>query len=461
MSKKSEIGNEVANNMNELLVNENFTKIFHKTAHSDVQQLANQYISEIKAIRSTSSIGNYAIEVLNRILNNMPLDNNMVNLAISDLDEFPFGDYNVENIKIFIKQNSKIENDKDATNMAAIAGYNSFEKFVTLAKKKDKDEDSEKEDKDSNKKEDKKKDKKDDSDKDDKKSKKKGKKPFPFWLKKKKASDKCGCSADCSCKEGKSCSCEGCKDCAACGDMMYSSAIKYMVETLTRTSAALDNMGLEKSSIATMVALNHIIEEAAQDKFASDESSLDENDVRGMDLLLGLEDDEAKEGFGDEELDDPHSSAALEDILTKNPNLADDLSTNLKGKFDVEDQLKNRIKSRLDQVVHTKDDDSDIEELAANKLPDLKDDLVKKLPPVNDFMKEKQNDDLLGDETIRAPNNDFTGDNVRLDQLNVDDPEVVKAFKELDNWVKSAETNVETVDDEDLDNMIESYINGQ
>jgi len=392
MSKKSEIGNEVANSMNDLLGDENFTRIFH---------------------------------------------------------------------------NVKTASVKDAgVNVEAVSDYNSFEKFVTLAKKKDKDKDedakdSDKEDKKSDKK-DKKSDKKEDkeSTKDDKKDKKKGKKPFPFWLKKKKASDKCNCSEDCSCKTGK-CDCEGCKDCAACGDKMYASAIKYMVETLTRTSAALDNMGLEKSAIATMVALNHIIEEAAQDKFASDESSLDENDVRGMDLLLGLDDPEALEGFEDEELDDPQSSHALEEILTKDPQLADELSSGLKNKFDsehdIENQLRNRVKSRLDQVIDTKGDESDIEELAANKFPHLNNP-ANKLPAVNDYMKSKQNDEFGGNTTVPAPRDEWSGDNVSLDELNIDDVEVVNAYKELDAWVKSAETK--TVEGDDLESLLETYIEG-
>ncbi len=365
MSKKSEIGNEVANSMNELLGSDSFTRIFHNVKTASVKE------AEV--------------------------------------------------------------------NTEAVSDYKAFEQFVSLAKKKDKEEEVEKEDKkedkDSGKKDDKKKEEKD-SNKDDKKGKKKGKKPFPFWLKKKKASD---------------------------NDKEYALAIKYMVQTLTRTSAALDNMGLEKSSIATMVALDHIIEEAAQEKFAHcdhEDYDLDENDVRGMDLLLGLDDPEAQEGFKDEELDDPHSSAALEKILMQNPELADELSSGLKDKFDVENQLKKRVKSRLENVVDTKGGESDIEELAAHKLPPL-DNPASKFEPVNEYMKEQQDKERGGNKTERVPlpdDENWGGEDVRLDELNVDDPEVVKAYKELDAWVKSAEEK--TVDGDDLDSLLETYIEG-
>lgn len=382
MSKKSEIGNEVANSMNELLGDENFTKIFHpaKKAASNVE-----------------------IEVCTD--------------AVSDFESFDK----------FAKKKDKKE-DKDE-------------------KDDDKDEEkSDKKDKKSDKKDDKKDDK--DADKDDKKDKKKGKKkPFPFWLKKKKASDKCSCSSDCSCKTGK-CDCEGCKDCAACGDKMFASAIKYMVETLTRTSEALDNMGLEKSSIATMAVLNSIIKEATENTY--DENCVDENDVRGMDLLLGLEDNEAIEGFNDHDLDDPNSSRALEEILTKNPELADELSSGLKNKFenDVEEQLKDRVKLRLEQVVDTTGDESDIEELAANPLPHNR----SVGEDVETFNFNKPTD---GDPTIPSPRNDFEEPS-RNDFMNVDDADVIKAYKELDNWVKAAQT----VEVSELDNLLETFLKG-
>lgn len=236
-------------------------------------------------------------------------------------------------------------------------------------------------------------------DKDDKKDKPKGKKKqFPFWLKKKKAGV---CAEDCDCN-----------DCMESDDEMYASAIRHIVESFTKTSAALDNMGLEKSSVATMAILNHIIEEAAyikmaeasiphlseklkalKDKFkkmhSKDEAydkdaaeeldekiteieekieklkKADSNDVRGTDLLLGLDDPEAREGFLDEGLDDPHSSAALEEILGKNPKLVDEIAPRLQSQFSdhaVEEQLKNRIKSRLPSVIETPEN-SDISEI--------------------------------------------------------------------------------------------------
>ena len=226
---------------------------------------------------------------------------------------------------------------------------------------------------------------------DDKEDKPKGKKKqFPFWLKKKKAGK--------DCEEG--CDCE---ECMEANDGMFASAIRHIVESFTKTSSALDNMGLEKSSIATMAILNHIIEEAAYVKMAKtskleeklhdlkekfkkmhekDEAydadvaeeldkritSLEEqikkekkdsNDVRGTDLLLGLDDPEAQEGFLDHNLDDPHSSAALEEILSKNPSLVDEIAPRLKSQFSdqvIEDQLKNRIKSRLPSVIETPED---------------------------------------------------------------------------------------------------------
>lgn len=276
------------------------------------------------------------------------------------------------------------------------------EKEEKSDKKKDKDSDKD-EDKDDKKS---KKSKKDDDDKDedDKDDNKKDKKKsFPFF-KKKKAGE---------CAEG--CECEDCKE----SDKMYASALKHIVESFTVTSDVLDNMGLEKSAIAAMAVLDHIINEAATVKFAkeSEEAMLkakleklkekfkkmhdkdeddyddkaaeeldekitkledkikdlkkkdlktDENDVRGTDLLLGLEDNEAHEGFSHPEMDDPKSSAVLEDIFSKNPKLVDDISPRLKSQFsdrDIEEQLKSRIKSRLPEVVHETPEDTNIDSL--------------------------------------------------------------------------------------------------
>lgn len=238
-------------------------------------------------------------------------------------------------------------------------------------------------------------------DKDDKKDKPKGKKKqFPFWLKKKKAGE--NCKPECDCDE-----------CMEANDGMFASAIRHIVESFTKTSVALDNMGLEKSSIATMAILDHIINEAASVKVAKESTPLEEklknlkdkfkkmhekdeaydadvaeeldkkiteiedqikaekknkdsNDVRHTDLLLGLDDPEAREGFLDHNLDDPHSSAALEEILTKNPGLVDEIAPRLKSQFGeqaLEDQLKERIKSRLPSIIPTPNKDSDFDSI--------------------------------------------------------------------------------------------------
>jgi len=409
----------------------------------------------------------------------------------------------------------KVASDSTVTEGESSDDEDAFKAFAELAvtakKKKEDDEKSEddksddkkskKEDKSEDKSDDKKelkKSKKDksDSDKDEVKEdkSKNKKKSFPFFKKKK---------AD---------------------DQLYASALRHIVESFTKTSSVLENMGLEKSSIATMAILNHIIEEAAYIKMAknslphlnhklkdlkerfkklhdpeshydadlaeeldneiteiedtikaleedkgedkkkdsedlheklknlkekfkklhSADSSYDadvaeeldkeitetenkikslkedDNDVRGTDLLLGLDDPEAREGFLDDHVDDPRSSAVLEDILTKNPKLVDDIVPGLKSKFNdetIEEQLKNRIKSRLPSIIETPEDD-DIESImnayneARQAIPGMA-----KLPHEHDI--EKKHDPLK----------------TKIDELNADDMDddvlIKKMLKEL------------------------------
>jgi hypothetical protein len=286
-------------------------------------------------------------------------------------------------------------------------------------------------------------------DKDDKKDKPKGKKKqFPFWLKKKKAGE--NHEEECDCNE-----------CMEANDGMFASAIRHIVETFSKTSAALDNMGLEKSSIATMAILNHIIEEAANVKFAKTtpleeklnklkdqfkkmhekdeeydadvaeeldkkiteietqlkkekkEDKEDSNDVRGTDLLLGLDDPEAQEGFLDHNLDDPHSSAALEEIFSKNPSLVDEIAPRLKSQFGdkaIEDQLKERIKSRLPSVIETPENSDISEILKAYNKPYPKDANIpseekETLIPGSDPLKTKI-DELNADDHKKLPSHE-------------------------------------------------------
>lgn len=301
---------------------------------------------------------------------------------------------------------------------------------------------------------------------DDKKDKSKGKKKqFPFWLKKKKAATDCN----------EDCDCDSCMD---ANDEMYASAIRYMVDSFTKTSDALDNMGLEKSAVATMAILNHIIEEAAYVKMAENSpphlteklkelkekfkkmhskdedydadaaealddritqlekrieklKNKDSNDVRGTDLLLGLDDPEAKEGFMDHDLDDPHSSAVLEDILSKNPKLVDEIAPRLQSQFSdraLEEQLKDRIKSRLPSVIETPEN-SDISEIlkAYNQ----------KIPGDANLPSEDR-------KTINlTPKHDPL--KTKIDQLNSDDmdendsDDIVNAFNLVNEWIKEAD----------------------
>ena len=284
-----------------------------------------------------------------------------------------------------------------------------------------------------------------DDDKADKKDKPKGKKKqFPFWLKKKKAGE--NCKAECDCDE-----------CMEANDGLFAAAIRHIVDSFSKTSAALDNMGLEKSSIATMAILDHIINEAASIKYAKEgtpEAELkrlkdqfkkmhekdavydaevaeeldrkitelekkvdklkDKNDVRGTDLLLGLDDPEAQEGFLDHNLDDPHSSAALEEILKKNPSLVDEIAPRLKSQFGdqaIEDQLKERIKSRLPSIIETPKENSDYSEIMKAYTKDYPDDakipseLKDTLVPGSDSHKTKI-DELNADDHKKLPSHE-------------------------------------------------------
>ncbi len=423
----SKFSNDVANGMNTILKDSSFQRIFSKTASVktageeifDIKELASRFPDAYNALLEPDKLKfqNYLFHVNSA--------NHIVAKANDGTDEY-----------LFMHDHDRAPTwMKTADNTAEVA-FNAFaskkkksededekeEKSEKSDKKKDKkdDKDSDKEeksdkkkdkdgDKDGDKDEDKddkksKKSKKDDKDEDDKDDEKKDKKKsFPFFKKKKAGS----CAEDCEC--------EDCVD----SNKMYASALKHIVESFTVTSDVLDNMGLEKSAVATMAILDHIINEAATIKFAKESEEVmlkdkleklkekfkkmhdkdatdyddkaaeeldekitkledkikdlkkkdlktDENDVRGTDLLLGLEDQEAREGFNDPEMDDPKSSAVLEEILSKNPKLVDDVVPGLKSQFgdrDIEEQLRSRIKSRLPEVVHETPENTNIDAL--------------------------------------------------------------------------------------------------
>lgn len=399
----------------------------------------------------------------------MPKDSKFGDMLAISMDEA----LNQEEFKnIFRTPEASVELEIENSDITSQA-VSDFESFEVFAKKnkKDKKEDDEEEEEDSDeddKKSNKKKEKssKDDDEEEDKKSDKKNKKPFPFWLKKKdkkskdeddeksdkkdKKSDKdkkdklkeksdkkgkkakaskCSCSKDCSCKKDSKCPCEGdCTECMSCNDKMFSGAIRYITETFVRTSDVLDNMGLTKGSLATLAALDHIIEEAAFN--FNKEANEDDNQVRGADLLLGLDDPEAKEGFSDEMLDDPASSAVLEEILSKHPKLVDEIAPRLKQKFENElvDQLKDRVENRLEDNGIETDLGDHLTEVNIPKAPH---------PYVN------------WQERATKP---ATPQNMEL--LSTND-ETIHAFNSLNNWLtKEAEDENDNLSNEEISNLL-------
>ena len=103
-----------------------------------------------------------------------------------------------------------------------------------------------------------------------------------------KKSKKCDCPKDCPCKDGEKCPR---KACPKHGDM-YSKAVRYIVDSLNKTSAALDEMGLEKSSMAALHTLDMVVREVTSTlvkgagDYAFDADTLEEE------LAEHIEDDE-------------------------------------------------------------------------------------------------------------------------------------------------------------------------
>jgi hypothetical protein len=287
-------------------------------------------------------------------------------------------------------------------------------------KKKDKKKKSDDEDEDDGK-DKKKKDKKEDKDDEDEKEDKKSKKSKDSKEDKKDKDDK---------KEDKKDS----KKSKASANDKYAGAIRYIVETLTRTSDVLDNMGLEKGAMATMAALDHIIEEAAYN-LVSEAGDEDDNDVRGADLLLGLEDPEARADYEDDELDDPKSSAVLEEILGKNPHLVDEIAPKLEERFSKEheehegheenEQLRDRIKARIEDMIDSSDT----------------------LPTEPDFGAPKPYIDWQERATKPHGKRHF-------EESLMSDDGVVEAYNALNNWIKKeAEDESDELSNETLANL--------
>lgn len=414
----SKFSNDLANGMDSILKDSKFQRIFSKTASVkvaseeifDIQGLADQYPDAYNALLMPDKIKfrdyQFHVNSAGKICAKDPVgtdefiflhspDRAPTWMKTAESAENAFNSFASKKKKDDEEEDDKEEKSDKKKDKKDDKDSDKEEKSDKKKKDKDSDKDEDKDDKKS------KKSKKDDDDEDDKDDKKKDKKKsFPFF-KKKKAGE--------ACKEG--CDCEDCAHVNDSNDEKYANAIRHIVESFTVTSDVLDNMGLEKSAVATMAILNHIIEEAATVKFAkeSEEHVLkekikhlvdkfdkmtksengydekiaealdekitkleeelkdlkkkdlktDENDVRGTDLLLGLEDEEAHEGYNDPEMDDPKSSAVLEDIFSKNPKLVDDIAPRLKSQFgdkDIEEQLKSRIQSRLPEVVTTPED---------------------------------------------------------------------------------------------------------
>lgn len=477
----SKFSNDLANGMDSILKDSKFQRIFSKTASVktaageemfDLNELGVRYPDAFNAlldadklkfqdykffVNSAGRVCAKAPEGTDEYLFSHSPDRAPTWMKIAETTESAFNSFASK------KKKEDEEDDEEDDKKKKSDKSEKSDKKSDKKSKKDDDKDDEDEDKDDKKsKKSKKDDDKDEDDKDDKKKDKK--KSFPFF-KKKKAGE--------SCK--KDCDCEDCSEVNDSDDVKYANAIRHIVESFTVTSDVLDNMGLEKSAVATMAILDHIISEAATIKFAkeSQEAELkekmedlkakfkkmhikdenydadaakeldekitkledklkdlkkkdlktDENDVRGTDLLLGLEDQEAHEGFLDPEIDDPKSSAVLEDIFSKNPKLVDHISSGLKTQFgdkDIEKQLRERIQSRLPEVVHTPED-TNIDAIMnayheARNIPG-----TAKLP--GDFEKGMSHDPLK----------------THIDQLNADDgSDIVTAYTLIDEWTKNA-----------------------
>ena len=307
----SKFSDEVASNMNTILKNDNFQKIFSKTA--SVNKVATNVIfkkdkletefpeasSKLPALLSDASViffndenGLKAGVVFAKTQDGKVFKYNTFDDAdgvhgtwAEQMPEMKVDASNDENVfETFAnldvlaakKKKEKKDDDKDDKKSKKTDKKDKVEKADKSDKKskKDDEDDAEEEDEKPSKKSKKskkdedendamalifaakksKEDKKDgdDSEEDEEETKPKAKgkkKPFPFWLKKKKAGATCPDSCDCS-------------NCMDSDDEVYASALRHIVDSFTKTSMALDNMGLEKSSIATMAILNHIIEEA-------------------------------------------------------------------------------------------------------------------------------------------------------------------------------------------------------
>jgi len=202
-------------------------------------------------------------------------------------------------------------------------------------------------------------DKDDKDDKDDKKKGKPKKGEQPPWLKGKnkgkKGKKECKCKGKCKCKKG--------DDDDKCA---YAGAINHVINTLVRTSEALEGMGLVVSAAESVKLLDRIINEAAQQKFSAE--------------YAGEELEPANEELGEPVLEPPPLGEEIEEEI----DIEDEGEEG-----DEETELAERIEE-------------------AGEIP----------------------------EALEADDGDFV----------MEDPEIVQAFQELNQWVKQG---AEEDDDDD------------
>lgn len=294
--------------------------------------------------------------------------------------------------------------------------------------------------------------KKDEEDDDGKKKSKKGKQPP--WLKKKddKKDDKDEDKGEKKSKKKK----EDKKD----EKKSKAAALRYIIKTLNKTSAALDAMNLTHSSMATLGAMDVLVREASV-KLAADDD-LD-------DLELGEEDGEEK----------------LEQELSENPELLyleeenrlndyekeslEELKSRLSGEDEVEDLEEDDIDKDL-ELSDEEDMDFDLEpgEELDFGFADDKEDKSKDDEEDEDEDEEKpaakktdqnQSDDYVPPSALKSsiePKLNDSSKGHKHDSNCVDcgsaDDNLVQAFKSLENWVKNSQDfDMSNADDEEGD----------
>lgn len=254
MRKNSFIGDQVAADMHKTLNNDEFKRIFASPVTEASEEQYSEVLSEEPGRKAFMRFASKASgELVKTALNTMEVMSGGRKAANPDIWQFKGSYYHVNTVTNQVTPVSKEEDARlrfSDTNRADDKDDDD---------KDDKDEDKEdkkpkkgkqppwlkKDKKDEDKKDDDKEDKKDEEDKEDKKDKDE-----------KKEDDK--------------------DDCAA-----YAQAFDHIVETLIRTSEALEGMGLKVTAKQSLLLLDNIIEESAHQKFAHDEELSVTEDMPG------------------------------------------------------------------------------------------------------------------------------------------------------------------------------------